>query len=332
MPYKPANAFESPRFTGIRTFMRLPYLRTLEDVDFLVVGVPFDTAASVATGQRFGPEAIRSASILLRPYDLDLGIDVFDYSSGVDYGDVMIVPGYLEDSYERIQRDFATIAAAGVVPIAMGGDHSITLAELRGMVQRLGPVAVIHFDAHLDTWDEFFGHRYDHGTPFRRAVEEGLIDTGRSIQVGIRGPQFGGGDIDASRALGFEVLTMAAVRRLGFMPTARRIRERVGSGPVFISLDVDVFDPAFAPGTGTPEVGGFASHELLTVLTGLAGLEFVAFDVVEVLPANDPAHITAVLAANVMHRFMALHAWRRRAEASAETNGEGQVSHVGLER
>ncbi|MCC6792300.1 MAG: agmatinase [Thermomicrobiales bacterium] len=324
MRYRPEDSLLTPRFTGVRTFMRLPNIRTLQDVDFVVTGIPFDTAASVATGQRFGPEAIRSASILLRPYDLDLEIDIFDHASGVDYGDVTIVPGYIDDTFGRIERDFAEIAAAGVVPIAMGGDHSITLAELRGLVKRYGPIAVLHFDAHLDTWDEFFGHRYDHGTTFRRAVEEGLVATQHSAQIGIRGPQFSPKDLDVSRALGFDVITMSQLRLAGIPATVQRIRDRVGDVPAFISFDVDAVDPAFAPGTGTPEVGGFASHEIMTLLAGLAGLRFVGYDVVEVLPASDPARITALLAANVMHRFLGLHAVQQRDRVAAVSPRTGR--------
>lgn len=312
MSYRPADSFDSPRFTGIRTFMRLPHQRALDGVDAAIVGIPFDTAASVATGQRFGPEAVRSASILLRPYDLDLEIDIFQYCSAVDFGDLTIVPGYLDDSFERIEKGMFDIVRTGVTPFVIGGDHSVSLPELRAVAKRHGPVGLVHFDAHVDTWDEFFGHKYDHGTTFRRAVEEGLIDPRRSIQVGIRGPQFGPSDIGDSRGLGFEVLTMKDIRRMGVTDGAAAIRARLGERAAFLSLDVDVLDPAYAPGTGTPEVGGFTSHELLDLLAGLSACHFAGFDVVEVLPSNDPARITSILAANLMHRLLALHADRRR--------------------
>ncbi len=200
--YAPADSLASPRFADPRTFMRLPHVRTLEDVDFVVVGIPWDDAVTHRPGARFGPEAIRRISIMLRPWNPALDVKLFDYLSGVDYGDVPIVPGYIEDTYARIEEVFAPIAAAGVVPVAMGGDHSVTLAELRGLCRTHGPLALVHIDAHVDTLDAYFGKKYTHGTPFRRAVEEGLVDTARSVQVGIRGSNYDPSDYEGSRAAG----------------------------------------------------------------------------------------------------------------------------------
>ncbi|MEE8435956.1 MAG: agmatinase [bacterium] len=310
--YVPANSLESPRFAGVRTFMRLPHVVTTEDVDFVVVGIPWDDAVTHRPGARFGPEAIRRISIMLRPYNSSLDVKVFDYLSGVDYGDVPVVPGYIEDTYQRIEDTFAPIAAAGVVPIAMGGDHSVTLAELRALNKAHGPLALVHIDAHLDTWDEYFGRKHNHGTMFRRAVEEGLVDTAHSVQIGIRGPGYDPGDIEGSRALGYQVITMDEVQEIGLPEAVARVQARVDGAPCFVSLDIDAVDPAYAPGTGTPEVGGFTGREILTLVRGLRGLDLRGADVVEVLPVIDPAEITAMLAANLMFELISLLALRKK--------------------
>lgn len=314
--YQPANSLESPRFAGVRTFMRLPHVKTVEDVDFVVVGIPWDDAVTHRPGARFGPEAIRRISIMLRPWNAAQNVKLFDYLSGVDYGDVPVVPGYMEDTYQRIEEYFQPIAAAGVVPIAMGGDHSVTLGELRALAKAHGPLALVHIDAHLDTLDEYFGHKYNHGTLFRRAAEEGLVDTGRSVQAGIRGPGYGPADVQGSRDLGYEVIPMDEVIAIGLEAAIARIQARVGDAPCFISLDIDAVDPAYAPGTGTPEVGGFTAREILTLVRGLAGLDLRGADLVEVLPAIDPPEITALLAANLMYEFITLLALRKK-----EANG-----------
>ncbi|MDQ7844723.1 MAG: agmatinase [Armatimonadota bacterium] len=322
VPYGPASGLESPRFVGVRTFARLPYVRDLAGVDVAVIGVPFDTGATFRVGCRFGPAAIREASVMLRPYNPYLEIQVFDYVSAVDYGDLPVVPGYIEASYERIVAGLEPVLAAGVVPILLGGDHSITLAHLRAVVRRHGPVALVHIDAHGDIWDEYWGQRYTHGTPFRRAVEEGLLDVGRSIQVGMRGPLYSPQDLQLARDLGFEVISGRELRRRGTTPVGEAIRARVGSRPAFLSFDVDFVDPAFAPGTGTPEVGGPTSAEALDLARGLVGVNLVAADVVEVLPAYDgPGQVTALLAANVVYELMSVVACNRRA-ARAQA-GEG---------
>jgi agmatinase len=310
-PYGPVDALQSPRFVGIRTFARLPAIQTLDDVHFAIVGIPFDTGATFRVGARFGPEAIRSASALLRPYNPSLDAQVFPTLSGVDYGDAPVVPGYIEDSYERIANFLRPILEAGVTPIGLGGDHSITLGELRAVASVHGPVALVQFDSHTDTWDSYYGHKHTHGTPMRRAVEEGLLDPSRSIQIGMRGSLYAPADLEDARALGFAIVTMDELRQRGADSVVSQIRAHVGDGPAFVSFDIDFVDPAFARGTGTPEVGGPSSAEALALVRGLAGICFVAVDVVEVLPAYDPASVTALLAANIAYEFLSLLALRK---------------------
>jgi agmatinase len=312
--YRPADALESPRFAGVRTFARLPHVVDLADVDVAVIGVPFDTGATYRVGARFGPAAIRAASSLLRPYNPALGVSVFEHVSAVDYGDLPVVPGFAEASHRRIADGLSAVLAAGVTPILLGGDHSITLAHLRAVAGRDGPVALVQFDAHSDLWDEYWGQKYTHGTPFRRALEEGLIDADRSCQVGLRGSLYAPGDAELGRGFGFEVLTMDTVREIGFPRTIEAVRQRVGSGSAFLTFDVDFIDPAFAPGTGTPEVGGATTAEALQCVRALAGLPFVGFDVVEVLPPYDgPGEITSLAAANVAYEMLSLVAAGRAA-------------------
>jgi agmatinase len=304
--YEPANSFESPRFSGVRTFARLPNALDLENADAAVVGAPFDTGTTFRVGARFGPEGIRSVSHLLRPYNPSQDVSVFERLSVVDYGDVPVVPGYIEASYRRIADGLKPMHEAGVVPVVLGGDHSIALPELRATAAVHGPLALVQFDAHPDTWDTYFGEKYNHGSVFRRAVEEGLLDPSRSIQVGMRGPLFAPGDWEGSRELGFDLVPTDEVRGLGIEGTLSRIRERVGEAKAYVSFDVDFVDPALAPGTGTPEVGGFASWEALRFLRGLAGLRMVGCDVVEVYPAYDPAQITAFLGASAAYEMLTL--------------------------
>lgn len=305
--YEPANSFETPRFSGVRTFMRLPNNQDLENADAAIVGAPFDTGASFRAGARFGPEGIRSISHLLRPYNPSQEVEIFERLSVIDYGDVPVVPGYIEESYEKIAAGLEEVHAAGVVPIVLGGDHSIALPELRAAAAIHGPLALVQFDSHADTWDTYFGKKYNHGTVFRRAVEERLLSPERSIQVGMRGSLYEAGDLDASRELGLEVLTSDGARLIGIEETIGRIRERVGDAKTYVSFDVDFVDPAYAPGTGTPEVGGFTSREAQELVRGLAGLDIMGCDVVEVYPQYDgPGQITALLAANVAYELLSL--------------------------
>lgn len=314
--YGPIDAMVYPRFSGIRTFMRLPHLTDLTSVDFAVIGAPFDTGATYRVGARFGPEAIRSASALLRPFHPELNVNIFDHLSGIDYGDFSVVPGYLPESHAKITKQMQPILDAGVTPIVLGGDHSVTLPQLRAVAQRFGPVALIQFDSHGDVWSGYFGGKDTHGTPFRRAVEEGLLDTARSSQIGLRGPVYEPADIQQSRDLGFQVFTAAEVRQKGLDEVITAVTARAASGPCFLTFDIDFVDPAFAPATGTPEAGGFTSWESQTLLRGLQGLHFVAFDLVEVSPPYDtPGAITSLLAANLVYEFLGLLALSRASAA-----------------
>lgn len=305
--YQPKDSFKSPRFCGVRTFMRLPAIEVLKDVDFLICGIPFDTAGSYRIGTRFGPQAIREVSVLLRPYNPNLDVDIYKYISGIDYGDVDIVPGYIEESYKKTEDFLAPVFSSQAVPIILGGDHSVTLPVLRAIRAARGPVALVHFDSHSDTWDSYFDKKFNHGTVFRRAVEEGCILPESTIQVGMRGPLYDPSDWKEAEKFGFEIITTAEIRKIGLENTALRIRERIKDNPVYVSFDIDFIDPAFAPGTGTPEVGGFSTWESLELVrTGLQGLDFVGFDLVEVLPAYDSGQITAFAAANTVFEFISL--------------------------
>ena len=315
--FGPPDATVAPRYTGVRTFARLPHVQLpRDDVDAAVIGVPFDTATSFRSGARFGPEAIRAGSMLLRPYHPVLDVDVFDTLSLVDGGDLAITPGNAQKTAAQIDEQLRPLVAAGIVPLVLGGDHSIVLGELRAQHAVHGPVALVLLDAHADTWDQYYGERYFHGTPFRRAVEEGLLDPARSLLAGMRGPLYGPEDIDVPRELGFEVIPGPDLVAMTPDQYADRVRARVGDegrvGPTFLSFDIDVLDPASAPGTGTPEVAGLEPREALAFLRALAGLEFSGFDVVEVAPAYDsPGQITALNAAAVAYDLLALLAVAR---------------------
>jgi agmatinase len=284
-----------------------------------IVGIPFDTGVTYRPGARFGPAAVREHSSRIEQYHPPLDVDVTEYLTVIDYGDTPIVPMETLESYQLIEETIWTVVEGGVIPVGIGGDHSVTLPELRAVARRFGPLALVHFDAHVDTWDTIWGTRYNHGTPFRRAVEEGMVDPVRSIQIGIRGSLGERGELEQSRELGFEVWTAWEVRRAGIERVLEAVRQRVGQHPVFVSFDIDFLDPAFAPGTGTPEVGGFAMWEAQELVWGLVGLNIVAADVVEVLPDRDPAGVTALNAANIVFDLLAvLAATRRERHGTAE--------------
>ncbi|MDQ4029671.1 MAG: agmatinase [Actinomycetota bacterium] len=311
MHHRPLDAQVIPRFAGVRTFMRAPHVMELAGVDAAAIGIPFDTATTFRSGARFGPESIRSASALIRPYHPALGVNVVEELSIVDYGDLPVAPGDTEGTYRRVEEALAPVVEAGVFPLVMGGDHSITLAELRVAARRHGPLALVQLDAHADTWDEYFGQRYFHGTTFRRAAEEGLLEPTASVQAGIRGSVYGGEDYELSRELGFDLVTSDELRALEPEAFAARVRERVGGRPVLLSFDVDFLDPAYAPATGTPEIAGFTTAEAVAYLRALRGIDLAAADVVEVAPAYDPpGQPTALAAANVMFELLALRALR----------------------
>jgi agmatinase len=291
--------------------MRLPHVRALDGVDAAVVGIPTDGAVVYRSGARFGPEGIRSVSVTLRNYNPMLGVDVVDKLSLVDYGDVPTVPGSTVDSLERSTEALAEVARAGVTTVCLGGDHTVLLAELRALAAVHGPLALVQLDSHHDLWDDYFGQKLFHGSVVRRAVEEGLVDPGRSVQAGLRGSLNTAGDARMPAELGLDALTYEELAALGPGGFSQRVRDRVGSAPCFLSFDIDFVDPAFAPGTGTPEVGGPSSREALTYVRSLAGLDFRGFDCVEVSPPFDPAGVTALVAANVCFEMLSLLALRR---------------------
>jgi agmatinase len=308
-PYRPLDAQVIPRFAGVRTFMRAPHVVDLNAVDAVVYGIPFDTATSYRTGQRFGPEAIRSASALIRPYHPVLDVDVVESLSIVDFGDVPVSPGDTDRTYAQVETALAPIVDTGVFSVALGGDHSITLPELRAVAKKHGPLALVQLDAHGDTWESYFGQRYFHGTTFKRAVEEGVVDATASVQAGMRGSIYGARDIETARELGFTVVPSEDLRELGPQGYAELVHEQIGDLPVFVSFDVDFLDPAFAPGTGTPEIAGFSTAEAVGFLRALRGIRIAACDVVEVSPPYDgPGQLTALAAANVAWELLALRA------------------------
>ena len=303
--------FDSQPYSGIATFGKQRLTRDLTGVDVAVVGVPYDGATSYRSGARFGPRGIREQSLLLWGYHNVLAVAPFRALSVIDFGDVEVVPVDVLATQQKIEAEVGAIVSAGPTVITLGGDHSITLPLLRAHARRYGPLAVVHFDAHPDTWDcEFGNNKYSHGTTFRRALEEKLIDTSAYLQIGIRGPTAGPDDyIDAVR-LGARMMTCDEACFAGVPAVISEIRQRVGNRPVYLSLDIDALDPAFAPGTGTPEVGGFTSQQMLQMLRGLKELNFIGFDLVEVAPAYDHSSITSILAANLAFEFLALRALR----------------------
>jgi agmatinase len=309
--YGPPDAFETPRFSGPRTFMRLPHVRDLEGVDVAIVGIPTDGAVVYRSGARFGPEGIRSASVLLRNFNPLLGVDVVERLSLVDYGDVPTVPGSTAASLERSERALAEVVDAGVTTLCLGGDHTVLLAELRALARKHEPLALIQLDSHHDLWDEYFGQKLFHGSVVRRAVEEGLVDPFRSVQAGLRGSLGSAEEAGYPAELGIDALTYEELAALGPAGFSQRVRNRVGDAPCFLTFDIDFVDPAYAPGTGTPEVGGPSSREALTYVRSLAGLDFRGFDCVEVSPPFDPAGQTAFVAANACFEMLSLLALRR---------------------
>jgi agmatinase len=299
-----------PRYSGVRTFAHLPQASGPDGLSAAVVGIPFDTATSYRAGARFGPEAIRSASALLRPWDPAMNVDALE--GAADCGDVAVTPGNGERTLEQVAEGLEPFARAGVPTVALGGDHSVTLGELRAHAAAHGPLALVLIDAHADTWDAYYGERLFHGTVFRRAVEEGLLLPERSLLAGMRGPLYSAEDLDSARELGFEVLVGEELRALDPSGYATRVQGLVGDAPAFLSFDIDAVDPAFAPGTGTPEVAGLTPGEALDLLRALAGMRFAGFDVVELSPPYDgPGQITALLAANLAYTMLGLAARAR---------------------
>ncbi len=302
----PLDSSRVPRFAGFATFARLPRIDQVERADVAVVGVPFDSGVSYRPGARFGPAAVREASRLLRPYHPELDVSPFAEKQVVDAGDIAVNPFNIGEAIETLQQKAEALQADGTRLVTVGGDHTIALPLLRAAAKKHGPVALLHFDAHLDTWDTYFGEPYTHGTPFRRASEEGILDTSALSHVGTRGPLYGKRDLEEDRRLGFGIVTSGDVMRRGVAETVDALRQRIGDRPLYVSVDIDVLDPAHAPGTGTPEAGGMTSRELLEILRGLRDLNLVGADVVELAPAYDHAEITAIAASHVAYDLVSL--------------------------
>ena len=311
MSNKPASALSSPRFCNTGNFMRLPRVTDFNGYDFAIIGIPFDTASSYRVGARFGPRGIRQISSMIKPNNVIFEVNVLNELMGGDYGDISVVPGYILKTYENIEAELTQIIKSDVIPISLGGDHSVTLAELRSIAKKHGPVSLIHFDSHADINDLVFGEKYNHGTPFRRAVEEGLIDPHKSVQIGMRGSLYDPDEFKKSAELGFKLIPTHKVREMGFESVTKQILERVGDNKAFFTFDIDFVDPAYAPGTGTPEVGGFTSYEALNLVRSLSSVNFVGFDVVEVAPCYDSSEITSYLAANIVFEFISMLAFKK---------------------
>ena len=309
----PVDATLVPRYAGEATFARLPRIDEVTQADVAVLGVPFDSGVSYRPGARFGPSHIRESSRLLRPYNPALQVPVFASQQVADAGDLAVNPFSIGDAIAAIERGARALLERTRFVLTLGGDHTVALPMLRAVSAVHGPVAVVHFDAHLDTWDTYFGAAYTHGTPFRRAAEEGLLDRTGCLHVGIRGPLYTDADLRQDSELGFQVIPAPDVDQIGVTGMAERIRQRVGDRPVYVSVDIDVLDPAHAPGTGTPEAGGLSSRELLATLRSFAQLNLVGADIVEVAPAYDHAQLTGIAAAHVGYEILSALAARKAA-------------------
>jgi len=307
----PVDARQIPRYAGLGTFARLPQSGEVKKADIAILGVPFDAGTTYRPGARFGPQAIRQASRLLRPYDPALDTEPWSTQQVVDSGDVGANPFSIPEALAAIERDIARLLAAGTRVVTLGGDHTITLGALRAVHHQFGPVSLVHFDAHLDTWDTYFGASVTHGSFLRRAAEEGLFLDGASTHVGIRGPLYSRQDLVQDAELGFRIVHCVELDTIGVRGAVERIRARTGNHPLYLSIDIDVLDPAHAPGTGTPEVGGLSTRELLALVEGLSGLNVVGADVVEVAPSYDHAEITSLAAATVAYKLLSLLALSR---------------------
>lgn len=303
-PIGPVDSSVIPRFAGIATFARLPRLDEVDHADIAVVGVPFDSGVSYRPGARFGPAHVRESSRLLRPYNPVQDVFPFARQQVVDAGDIVANPFNIDEAVDQIEAGARHLGADGTKLVVIGGDHTIALPLIRAAAAEHGPVTVLHFDAHLDTWDTYFGAAITHGTPFRRASEEGLIDLEHSLHVGIRGPLYDREDLRDDERLGFAIIASHEIEREGLQSAIDRMLSRLGDGPVYLSVDIDVLDPAHAPGTGTPEAGGMTSRELLAMLRELRKVNLVAADIVEVAPAYDHAQLTGVAAAHVAYEII----------------------------
>ena len=303
-PRGPVDATVVPRFAGPPTFARLPRLDEVQRADVAVLGVPFDSGTSYRPGARFGPAHIRASSKLLRTYNPVQDVEPFAVQQVADAGDIACNPFEILDAVKQIDQGAREVLDRSDKLVTLGGDHTIALPLLRVMHELHGPIAVVHFDAHLDTWDTYFGAPVTHGTPFRRASEEGLIDKSGCMHVGIRGPLYSPQDLSDDQVLGFQIVGSHEMDDLGSRGVVERIAARVGDRPTYVSLDIDVLDPAFAPGTGTPEAGGLTSRELMSILRSFSALNLVGADIVEVAPAYDHAEVTGIAAAHAAYELV----------------------------
>jgi agmatinase len=300
---QPVDALVYPRFSGVATFMRLPHVPRAKDLDIAMIGIPYDGGATYRSGPRFGPRHVREQSAIIRPWNPVLNLNPFEKLRIADYGDLSINPLSIEDTFQRITGQLDDVLKAGARTLCVGGDHSILLPILRSIHKRFGPVGLIQFDAHNDTWGGYFGSPHSHGTPVRRAIEEGLLVGKDVLQVGLRGQVYAKEDFEFGRKHGFNVVTSEEFHR-GGIPLVKRHLKKLGGRPVYITLDIDVVDPAFAPGTGTPQVGGFSSAQILELVRTLRGLKIVGCDLVEVSPPYDTGEITSLLAANLIYELV----------------------------
>ncbi|MFB8188523.1 agmatinase [Microbacterium sp. NPDC055988] len=306
----PIDASVNPRYSGIATFARLPRIEDVPRADIAVVGIPFDSGVSYRPGTRFGPSHVRESSRLLRPYNPAQDVSPFAIAQVVDAGDIPVNPFDLTEAVTEVERAALALGEQVQRIVTIGGDHTVALPLLRAVAAKHGPVAVLHFDAHLDTWDTYFGAPITHGTPFRRASEEGLIDLTASCHVGTRGPLYSKQDLEDDERLGFSIVSSEYIEEHGVEAGIARILQRIGDKPLYVSIDIDVLDPAHAPGTGTPEAGGLTSRELLRILRALTSQNIVGADVVEVSPAYDHAQMTGIAASHVVYELVTLLAAR----------------------
>lgn len=302
------DATQMPRYGGISTFALLPQISEVGDVDVAIVGVPFDSGVSYRPGARFGPNHVREASRLLRPYNPAADVSPFATQQVVDAGDFAANPFNIEEAITSIHKSYDQLSERSKKIVTIGGDHTITLPILRSLKAKHGPISVVHFDAHLDTWGSYFGADYTHGTTFRRASEEGLLDVEGCIHIGIRGPLYAAKDLTDDKAIGFQIFSSIEFQDLGVNAAIEKMKARVGQRPVYVSIDIDVLDPAHAPGTGTPEAGGLTSRELLAVLRATSGMNVIGADIVEVAPAYDHAQITGIAASHAMYELISAFA------------------------
>lgn len=323
----PVNAAEVPRWAGNGTFARLPRLDEVEKADIVIAGMPWDSGVSYRPGARFGSNHVRESSRLLRPFNPAANISPFQEAQVADAGDIIGNPFNIEEALAAMEVGAHELTKDGAKLVTIGGDHTIALANLRNMYKQHGKIALLHFDAHLDTWDTYFGAEYTHGTPFRRAFEEELLDTDALSHVGTRGPLYGTEDLDDDARFGFGIVSSADVYYLGVQKVVELLRQRIGDRPLYISIDIDVLDPAHAPGTGTPEAGGITSRELLEILRGLRGLNIVGSELVEVSPAYDHAELTGIAAAHVVYELVSLHAAGVKSGTASPAYGEAEVTY-----